>query len=147
MRTNTRVLPLAGALTLVVGALTGCAASMTTEQACDYLETEITAYTATVQDDLAEVSTDSDLTEAVELRKTMLEKYESIGNGVNNAEVRASFLSLTTAMKEVFPLLDEMVDDPASVPSEDFDAVTERISDAGMEFSEVCPGGNSDLLG
>lgn len=147
MRTSTRVLSMAGAFTLAAVALTGCAASMTKEQACDYLETEITAYTATVQDDLTEASKESDLDKIVEIRKTMLAKYVSIGNGANNAEVKASFFTLTSAMEEIFPHMEKLVDDPTAKVGEDYTDVIDRINDAGEKFSKVCPGGNSDFLG
>lgn len=139
MKTSTRVLSLAGAFSLVVVALTGCTAPQTKEEACTYLNEEVTTYSETVQKDMTDAMKDGDEAKYVELVKGMVVKYESIGNGVNNAEVKASYSKLVSIMKEMVPFLEKMVADPSSGMSDDFNDVSERGSKASDEFAKVCP--------
>lgn len=141
MKATTRALSLTGAFTLVVVALTGCAAPMTTEEACTYLDTEITAYMDTVDDDLTAASEDFDLDKIITIQKTMLDKFETIGNDVNNAEVKSSFGTFISLTKETIPFLEKMFkdDDMSVLDSDEFKDLDERGLAAGEELGKLCP--------
>lgn len=139
MKAINRALSIAGAFTLFAVALTGCAAPQSKEDACAYLNKEVTSYSKSAQKDMTDAMTKGDEAKYVELVKGMVLKYEAIGNGVNNAEVKASYGKLVSIMKEMIPYLDKMIKDPAAGAGKDFKDISERGTKASDEFAKVCP--------
>lgn len=141
MKATTRALSLAGAFSLVAVSLTGCAAQMTTDEACTYLDTEVSAYLDGVEDDLNEASEEFDVDEVISIQKTMLDEFESIGDGVNNAEVKASFGKLISLTKETIPYFEKVFndDDMGVLESDEYKDLDERGYAAGEELGKLCP--------
>lgn len=141
MKATTRVVSLAGAFSLVLVSLTGCAAQMTTDEACTYLDTEINTYLDTVDEDLTAASEEFDLDKIITIQKTMIDEFESIGNGVNNAEVKASFGEFISLTKETIPFFEKMFkdDDMGVLESDEYKELDARGIAAGEKLGKLCP--------
>lgn len=148
MKATTRALSIAGAFALVVGALTGCSSvkPMTQEEACTYLQTEGTAYMKTMEEKLSDTSS-MDPQKALKLQGEMLNKLDSIGNGVGHADVKTKYKAAVGAAKDLMTLSEKAMKDPSVMMGDQAQKALTHLTEASDEFQAVCSSGMGGLFG
>lgn len=138
MKATTRALSIVGAFALAVGTLTACSTAMTQEEACAYIDTEGTAYVESMDEKLKSISSEKP-EEVMKLQKEMINKLDSIGNGIGNDTVKAPYKKLVSTAKGMMDLSEKILKDPSALSGDDYSNIMQDMSDATAEFAKVCP--------